>query len=209
MIQQPPGFTATALGNLDGFRLKWQKNGLPLSRAEALMTLRDSPAAGESFGAALASLGYDGMYWECAVFAPTTLDEDFECVALRADHFRHRPQDERAFADKFATATQQDLVVYFRSLRGDSRLVAPLPLGDMKIYAHIASFLRLAPPRQISAFFALLSDRALLRAQTKPVWMSTAGDAVSWLHGRLDNRPKYYQFQPYISAISGASIFKR
>ena len=30
-----------------------------------------------------------------------------------------------------------------------------------------------------------------------PVWVSTAGAGVSWLHVRLDDRPKYYGYQPY------------
>jgi hypothetical protein len=209
LIPLPLGFTVTRLVTPDGVRLSWHKHGVALSRAEALLTLRDSPAAGESFGAALASLGFDGMYWECAVIGPSTLRSEFECVALRADHFGHCTADRHAFADQFAKARPDDQVVYFPSLGGASRLVAPLPLGDMNAYGHIASFVKRAPPSQVSAFFALLSAQALRRAQTKPVWISTAGDAVAWLHGRLDNRPKYYQFKPYIAAFSGASSVER
>jgi hypothetical protein len=35
------------------------------------------------------------------------------------------------------------------------------------------------------------------RVGSKVVWLSTAGAGVSWLHVRLDDRPKYYQFEPY------------
>jgi hypothetical protein len=35
------------------------------------------------------------------------------------------------------------------------------------------------------------------RLGTAPVWLSTAGAGVSWLHVRLDDRPKYYAFTPY------------
>jgi hypothetical protein len=34
----------------------------------------------------------------------------------------------------------------------------------------------------------------------KPVWLSTAGAGVSWLHVRLDDRPKYYGYRPYQEA---------
>jgi hypothetical protein len=205
MTPLPQGFTATRLTALDGVRLSWHKHGVPVSRTEALLTLRDSPAAGKSFGEALAALGYDGMYWECAVIGPITAHREFECVALRANHFVHCKVDPQAFANHFAKARPDDQVVYFPNLGGTSGLVAPLPLGDLNAYGHIASFVKRAPPSQVSAFFAQLSARALLRAQTKPVWMSTAGDAVAWLHGRLDNRPKYYHFQPYRAAFSGQS----
>jgi hypothetical protein len=30
-----------------------------------------------------------------------------------------------------------------------------------------------------------------------PVWLGTAGAGVSWLHVRLDDRPKYYGHAPY------------
>ena len=32
------------------------------------------------------------------------------------------------------------------------------------------------------------------------IWLSTAGDGISWLHVRLDSRPKYYEYRPYMSA---------
>ena len=38
------------------------------------------------------------------------------------------------------------------------------------------------------------------RLGTKPVWLSTAGAGVSWLHVRLDDRPKYYGYAPYRQA---------
>lgn len=30
-----------------------------------------------------------------------------------------------------------------------------------------------------------------------PLWVSTSGLGVSWLHVRLDSRPKYYTYAPY------------
>jgi hypothetical protein len=35
------------------------------------------------------------------------------------------------------------------------------------------------------------------RVNMKPVWLSTAGAGVPWLHVRLDDRPKYCCFRPY------------
>ncbi len=35
------------------------------------------------------------------------------------------------------------------------------------------------------------------RIGAMPVWLSTAGAGVSWLHVRLDTRPKYYHHGPY------------
>jgi hypothetical protein len=35
------------------------------------------------------------------------------------------------------------------------------------------------------------------RLSASPVWLSTSGLGVYWLHVRLDTHPKYYQYQPY------------
>jgi hypothetical protein len=38
---------------------------------------------------------------------------------------------------------------------------------------------------------------AWLETRPLPLWVSTSGLAVPWLHLRLDARPKYYGFEPY------------
>lgn len=40
------------------------------------------------------------------------------------------------------------------------------------------------------------ADAANVAAGT-PVWISTSGLGVPWLHVRIDDRPKYYQHAPY------------
>jgi hypothetical protein len=35
------------------------------------------------------------------------------------------------------------------------------------------------------------------RLSARPLWLSTSGLGVAWLHVRLDSRPKYYSYAPY------------
>jgi len=42
-----------------------------------------------------------------------------------------------------------------------------------------------------------LAREALARLSDRPLWISTAGMGVNWLHVRLDSRPKYYRHAPY------------
>ena len=35
------------------------------------------------------------------------------------------------------------------------------------------------------------------RLSRQPLWLSSAGLGIYWLHLRLDSRPKNYSFQPY------------
>ena len=53
------------------------------------------------------------------------------------------------------------------------------------------------------ALFAMVSDAMVRSLDTRggtPVWMSTSGAGVSWLHIRLDSRPKYYQYRPFAAS---------
>ena len=44
---------------------------------------------------------------------------------------------------------------------------------------------------------ALSADAMLDRIDDRPVWLSTAGMGIAWLHIRLDDRPKYYGYREY------------
>ena len=37
---------------------------------------------------------------------------------------------------------------------------------------------------------------------SQPLWLSTAGGGVDWLHMRLDKRPKYYRHLPWRDWVS-------
>ena len=76
-------------------------------------------------------------------------------------------------------------------------MVVPCPIADSTAYGHLASFVRHAPEVQRDALWRSVGEAMARRIGAKPVWLSTAGAGVSWLHVRLDDRPKYYGFGPY------------
>jgi hypothetical protein len=77
----------------------------------------------------------------------------------------------------------------------------PAPAGDNRCFAHLAAFLRGTTEPRRQALWRTVADalrgRVGARAPDTPVWLSTAGLGVSWLHLRLDSRPKYYRHAPY------------
>ena len=76
-------------------------------------------------------------------------------------------------------------------------MAVPCPIGPASAYGHLAAFARLAPASQQDALWRSLGDAMARRIGDRPVWLSTAGGGVSWLHVRLDDRPKYYGYEPY------------
>jgi len=63
-------------------------------------------------------------------------------------------------------------------------------------YENIAAFVREAPEAQTHFLWRLVGNLMERRLGPSPVWLSTAGAGVPWLHVRLDQRPKYYSHAP-------------
>jgi hypothetical protein len=110
-----------------------------------------------------------------------------------------RDPDAGAFAEHFSGAGAGG-VVEFPNLGRDAILVVPCPDGPLSAYSHLAAFVRQAPEPQKHALWAAVGAAMQRRLGGKPVWLSTAGAGVSWLHVRLDDRPKYYGHWPYQKA---------
>lgn len=79
----------------------------------------------------------------------------------------------------------------------DATLVCPCQGTDVPdaAYAHIAAFVRTAPRMQNHALWSAVGaalEAELVKQSPRPVWVSTSGLGVAWLHVRLDSAPKYY-----------------
>ena len=120
------------------------------------------------------------------------LSEPFEFVVVEAR--LASPADPLAFAEYLATA---ELVAVFPNLGNNAVLVSPTDLDDGADRRYLASFLRTAPEGQVDEFWRALGEAIEARVGRKPVWVSTSGGGVPWLHARLDDRPKYYTYGPY------------
>lgn len=85
----------------------------------------------------------------------------------------------------------------FPNLGGDALLVVPAPGEPLSAYPHIGTFVRHAPREQRDRLWQRVGEVMTERLGQQPVWLNTAGTGVAWLHVRLDDRPKYYQHEPY------------
>jgi hypothetical protein len=143
----------------------------------------------------LAGSSFSAFRWETPPVTSSTLSRSFEFVLLDSPSLARAP-DSAAFAEYFQKSSEPE-VVEFPNLGGDAILIVPRPNTSLPTYVHLASFVREAPESQRHALWQLVGFAMSKRVSTKPVWLSTAGGGVSWLHVRLDDRPKYYGYDPY------------
>jgi hypothetical protein len=146
------------------------------------------------FNALLADAPYSAFRWETPPVTSATLAQPFEFVLLDSPGLARVP-DPHAFSEHFGRT--RDGVAVFSNLGGDAAMVVPTPFADHKAYCHLAAFVRLAPEAQRHALWQAVGAAMSKRVSDRPVWLSTAGAGVSWLHVRLDDRPKYYGFASY------------
>src|SRR5688572_14000548 len=166
-----------------------------VSFREVIELWKDSENFRKHFTGLLAQSSFDAFFWETPPVTSQTLDRPFECVLVEGRVLSQLKADPSPFMSHF-TGTSEG-VVAFPNLGGDAILVVPAPSVDQSCYAHLARFLREAPSSQVDTFWRRVGLAMQERISSVPTWLSTAGLGVSWLHLRLDSRPKYYRYAPY------------
>jgi hypothetical protein len=177
-----------------GLRFAVDLNSRPATITEVLHGWQSDARFRSLFNSLLADAPYTAFRWETPPVTAGLVAQSFEFVLLDSPGLARRP-DPGAFAEHFGESVGG--VAVFRNLGGDAIMVVPCPLADVTAYGHLAAFVRLAPESQRHAFWQAVAEAMIRRIGVKPVWLSTAGAGVSWLHVRLDDRPKYYGFGPY------------
>jgi len=180
-----------------GERVRILREGAALAFGDALDALRGDEGFRAFLLAELAAAPYPAFFWETPPITREGLARPFEYVTIAAPGLDCVQADPRSFAAQLRAAPKGATVTAFANLSGDARLTAPRPLGPLGCYAHLAAFLRGAPAAQQHDLLALTAAKAAEALSGRPLWISTAGLGVFWLHVRLDSRPKYYSHAPY------------
>lgn len=178
----------------------WHANDTPVTYRDVIGLWARDEEFRQYFTRLLADSPITAYRWETPPVTDATLDRPFEFVLLPCPGLERRPE-RTAFAEHFE---QGKPVVAFDNLGGDATLVVPAPQVDDEAYGHLAAFVRHAPADQQQALWLEVGLAMKRRIGEKPVWLSTAGMGVAWLHVRLDSRPKYYGHEPYTRFDSAA-----
>lgn len=163
--------------------------------SEVLHRWQDDEAFRAAFIRLLADAPYMAFRWETPPITTATAACPFEFILLDSPGLDRTP-DAEAFAEHFPNATPEG-IVEFANLGRDAIMIVPAPIGPPAAYGHFAAFVRQAPLAQQHALWKSVGAAMQRRLSDKPVWLSTAGAGVTWLHVRLDDRPKYYGYAPY------------
>lgn len=153
----------------------------------------------DTFLLLLNNLNYENYYIEIRPVTYNLLNTFFEFAIIKSPIYAKASYDcfkEHGINENTNGAKK------FSNLSGDTTLISPCynRNNDISTYGHIGIFLKKAMYEQIinlfketiKAFYVLSENN-----QNKVYWISTHGHGVPWLHIRIDDKPKYIQYNNY------------
>lgn len=181
----------------NGQRYRLLHQGDAVSYERAVRGLCEEREVRELVAECLRTASYDAFFWETPPVTSESRDRGFEFVLIDSPTLARVTAEPAPFARQLEKLT--DSCVMFPNLSGDAWLVVPRPLVQGEHYAHLARFVRGAPRAQVDELLRTvgLTIARWWSERAEPLWVSTSGLGVHWLHIRLDTRPKYYTHEPY------------
>lgn len=184
------------LKNRRGLRFYIDLDKNPATFSDVIHGWKDEAGFRSLFNAALAKAPYSAYRWETPPVSLETIHQSFEFVLVDSPGLARRPNPE-PFAEHFNQSPEKDVLV-FPNLGEDALLIVPRLKTALRAYGHLAAFTREAPETQRHMLWKTVGESMMRRLDSsRPVWLNTAGGGISWLHVRLDERPKYYVYEPY------------
>ncbi len=181
-------------------RYRVSNNGSHVTYATVLDLWQSDSQFRSFFTTLLTDSPFSGYRWETPAITQSTIGRPFEFVLINSPGFCARQTDAKTYAEYFTDDDTDSGVVAFPNLRGDATLVVPSPRAPDTAYGHLAAFIHKAPESQVDSIWRIIGAQVESQLGSEPIWVSTAGGGVAWLHVRLDSRPKYYGHTPYKTA---------
>lgn len=197
-------------------KYKFQKNGAPLKYGEALdMLMRGDDTLASMLTGIISSFPSTAVFWECISVTPQSVGVTvFEFVLLPAAKLASITPDIEPFKEKCMSHSSEnadDSMAVFYNLNKDALLVVPCPsekshyIDSPAYMAHLATFIRGESSVRTAEFWKTVASAMIQTLKqsveesdrNKRFWLSTSGLGVSWLHVRIDTRPKYYNWEEY------------
>lgn len=175
----------------------------PLSQANVVFAWQHDSIFRDFFIRMLVDSPFRAFRWETPPLTAGGMDRLFEFVLLDSPELVRSP-DREVFSSYYSRA-KADGIAVFENLSGDAILVVPTPESPDCDFCHLASFLRTASKPRQHALWIAVGEAVQDRVSDRPLWLSTAGGGVAWLHVRLDSRPKYFSYRLFAALPPGGS----
>lgn len=173
------------------------QDGNLLSFEEVIRHWQNTPIFRTFYNGILADAAFEAFFWELPPMTSQNLQQDFEFVLVNSTSLPRIRANKQAFQEHFDQYPNEQ-IISFPNISGDAQLIVPTPQSALQNYAHLANVVRYAPVNQLDELWQRIGEEYEKRLQPDaPKWLSTAGLGVSWLHIRIDSRPKYYRYRPY------------
>lgn len=154
-----------------------------------LRNRNDTPLV-QKFVAVLKNCPFTSYYFEAPNLKSINIPLEFVLVESDTLHTKKAnwgPYRDYMSLGKHATS--------FDNKDGEFRLIIPTKKGD---YGHVADFMKSATDKEIQEVLHLTAKEIHDASKSrKPLYLSTHGDGVSWLHFRVGRTPKYYNYHKY------------
>lgn len=161
---------------------------------QALDQMQSNPDFRCELSEVLRNRQFDGYFWECRPFA--VLSTPFQFV-MKSTTALENVEDATAFREHLTSRPTS-----FTNLGGDAVLIVPGRSGAN--HSHMASFVRTASETELHMFWKAVGaavSQAVASANGAPLWVSSHGLAVLWLHVRIEHAPKYISYSAYKRAV--------
>ena len=195
---------------ITGIKYNFERNNIVLSYKEALQLLEAQNIEFiDILTSSIEQFPSPAVFWECIPVTYNQLsNQSFEYVILPAKELNDINVNITPFQDKFKDHIGEPNIKVFSNLKKDAVLIVPTPNNEEETteppsyFAHLSKFIRGAKIKQIQHFWqnigaSMLNTLASSTDPNKKLWLSTSGLGVSWLHVRIDTRPKYYNYIEY------------
>jgi hypothetical protein len=182
-----------------GVLLRLFNDDSPLSFSDYFTALSDDMSFITWYTELLAGSNLISFFWEHPPLTVAAMELPAEFVLTDAPSLTGLRANQATFSNQFEGASPDSILV-FDNLGGDATLVVPHTPDDTRNCAHISPFVRAASAKLVCEFWQTVAQTVIDSVSEQPLWLSTSGLGVSWLHVRLDSQPKYYQYLPYKQA---------
>lgn len=188
----------------------FDENDHPITVHQWLRTMNGPTAAENAMAITeiMETVEFDQVYFECPAMSHATSKENqFEFVLIDAPEIvkfvnsRAGQRSMDSFRDIFAGNTR-GMALSFMNISKESWLVAPRkdPEREQRTYTHLKPFAEGANENEIVALWGELCrklNELMEEDKQRSYYLSTNGLSVAWLHIRIDETPKYYNYQKY------------